>query len=1482
MPDAPIGDPLAPFGPATRAFVEATFAAPTPVQAHGWAAIARGDHALLIAPTGSGKTLAAFLHGIDRLTRLPPDAPAGVRVLYVSPLKALAYDVERNLRAPLAAITARAAAAGHPIRPIAVDVRTGDTSQRDRRLQRRHPGDLLVTTPESLYLLLGSQARETLRHVDTVIIDEIHALAPTKRGAHLMLSLERLAALTDRDPQRVGLSATVRPAADVAAFLAGDRPVTVVDTAAPPRLDLQIVVPVADMTQRPPEAAAAPSQPASTPAPTARDANPADRLSLWPAIHPRILELVRAHRSTIVFVNSRSLCERLSQRLNELAGEELVRAHHGSLAHDQRTLIEEALKSGALRGLVATSSLELGIDMGAVDLVIQVESPHSAARGLQRIGRAGHQVGGVSRGRIFPKFRGDLVECAVVARQMLDGHIEALRIPRNPLDVLAQQVVAATSVDEWTVDALERLVRRCHSFRELSRELLVGVLDMLSGRYPTHEMADLRPRLVWDREADTLRARRDAARIAITSGGTIPDRGLYAVHVGEGGPRVGELDEEMVYETRPGQTFLLGASSWRVEAITRDRVIVAPAPGEPGRMPFWRGEGPGRPLETGRAIGAFLRELSAMEPADAPAWLTERFALDPLAAQNLVSYVAEQRAATGTVPSDRAITVERFRDELGDWRVCVLSPFGARVHAPWAMALEATLSRRAGYEVQALYSDDGLVLRFADAEAPPDASLLVPDPDEVEDLVVEQVGQSALFAGLFRENAGRALLIPRRRPGQRTPLWAQRLKAQHLLSVARQFPAFPIMLETYRGCLQDVFDLPALIELLRDVRRRAVRVEEVETRAASPFARSLVFAYVAAYLYEGDAPLAERKAQALTLDRTLLRELLGQAELRDLLDPDAIDEVEAELQGRAEGFQARHADGLHDLLRRVGDLTPVEVAARCADDPTPWLEQLAAERRAFRMAMAGESRWVAAEDVARFRDALAVPIPDGVPDAYLTAAPNALEALVTRYLRTHGPFVTAAPAARWALPAARVEAVLRELERRHLAVLGELRPSGTIPEWCDPDVLRRLRRRTLARLRHQVAPVEAPALGRFLPQWHGLDRHQRGPHRLLEVVAQLEGAAIAFSDLERRVLPARVADYQPRMLDELGASGFVVWVGRGALGASDGRVALYRRERAALLIDPPPPYEPPTPLHDAVLRHLVTRGASFFAELVVAAGHPRQDELLPALWDLVWAGLVTNDTFAALRGLGAAKKKGARASASASRAMAGRWSAVAQLAAAPDTPQQATASLHARATMLLDRYGLVSREAANAPHEADALAGGFQPLYSVFKAMAEAGRVRRGYFVEGLSGAQFALAGALDRLREAPHPDATPAALVLAATDPANPYGALLPWPETLAPDQQPRRAAGATLVLVDGAPALFLERGARRLVTFPVMADPTTPAAHAAAAALRQVAARTPRRFLRLEKVDAAPARTSPLTPLLVAVGFTSDPAGLVLEAAL
>jgi ATP-dependent Lhr-like helicase len=1463
------------FSPAARSWFQAAFGAPTEVQRLGWPAVASGRHTLMSAPTGSGKTLAAFLWCLDRLAAdaSPPPASERCRVLYISPLKALAVDVERNLRAPLVGLRRQSERLGLPAPDIRVAIRSGDTPAGERRGLERVPPDVLITTPESFYLLLTSAARRVLAPVRWVIVDEIHSVAATKRGAHLAISLERLSALTRSQPQRIGLSATQRPLEEVARFLGGaDREVEIVDAGRRKALEVRVEVPVEDMADLDKGAPVAEGG-GSGPAAAYAGELPQPRRSIWPAVYPRLLELIQQHRSTIVFVNSRRLAERLAARLNELAGEELVLAHHGSIAREQRTLVEDRLKAGLLRGLVATSSLELGIDMGAVDLVVQVESPPSVATGIQRIGRAGHSVGETSRGTILPKFRGDLLESAAVVERMLEGEIEATVVPENPLDVVAQQVVAMAALDEWGVDELYALLRRAHPFRRLGRRSFDAVMDMLSGRYPSEEFAELRPRLVWDRVRGRARGRAGAQRLAVTNPGTIPDRGLYTVNIFEDGRKVGELDEEMVFESRPGEAIVLGASTWKIVDITPSQVLVRPAPGEPGKVAFWHGDSLSRPAELGRALGRLTRELRSLEPEAAERRLMERAGFDERAASNLLAYLRDQAEATGAVPDDRTVVIERFRDEIGDWRVCVLTPFGGRVHAPWALALEARLSETLGIEVQSMYTDDGLALRLPDADRALDVGALMIDPEDVDDLVRSQLPGTALFASRFRENAARALLLPRRRPGQRTPLWQQRQRSADLLKVASGYADFPILAETYRECLADVFDLGSLRQLLSEVRSRAVRVVAVDTERASPFAASLLFDYVGQFIYEGDAPLAERRAQALTLDRQLLAELLGSEELRELLDPAAVAEVEIELQGLGRERWPRDPDDAHDLLARLGDLTAEELAARGVGPD--WLETLRRERRALPIRV-GALRWIAAEDAARYRDALGASLPTGLPDAFLERTPEPLEWLLRRWARTHVPFRPADLALRWGLSEGTVAAALRRLADRGDLVAGEFaRGEGTSrlgPEYCHPDVLRRLRRRSLAALRREAEAVPVEVLARFLPAWQGVLAADGGAagspgptlDRLLEVIFSLQGLALPASIIERDVLPARIPGYRPAQLDELISMGEVVWVGRGAIGAGDGRVALYLRGDAPSLIPEPAPaaYED---RHRALLDQLERRGASFFRDLYTAAGGGDQEVVLDALWDLVWNGEVTNDTFTPLRLLGPApRRRPARRPVlprlSPPRA-AGRWSLVREVGAREGSSP--TQRLYAQAGALLQRHGVLTRESVLA----EGWSGGFAALYPVLRAMEEAGRIRRGYFVDGLGGSQFALPGAVDRLRAARDAGGL---LALAAADPAQPYGAVLPWPQSAEAEAGGRmaRVAGAYVVLVDGELRLYLERGGRSLLTRGLVRVEHLQALVAAATRAGKVEVR---------QVDGAPTRQSPIAALLAEAGFGPTPRGMV-----
>jgi ATP-dependent Lhr-like helicase len=1521
--------PLASFHAPVRAWFEAAFDAPTRAQALAWPAIGTGASTLVLAPTGSGKTLAAFLSAIDRLSFAPPpEQEHRCRVLYVSPLKALAVDVERNLRAPLAGIAAVATRDATPFHPLEVEVRSGDTPASVRARIARKPPDVLITTPESLYLLLTSQSRSILASVDVVIIDEIHALVPTKRGAHMALSLERLEALRrSARPdapklQRIGLSATQRPLDEVARFLGGReegqfRPVTIVDASARKEFDLLVEVPVDDLSKMGEEELDKVPSGSAASGPTTR--------SIWPSIHPRLVELIRAHRSTILFVNSRRLAERLAQAINELAEEEIALAHHGSVAREKRAEIEERLKRGNLPAIVATSSLELGIDMGAVDLVVQLEAPPSVAAALQRIGRAGHQVGATSRGVVFPKHRGDLLPCAAIIDRMQSGVVEETFAPRNPLDVLAQQLVATIAVPPTVphnrrrkraakheeipsiaVDDLFELVTSASPFADLPRSAFESTLDMLSGRYPSDDFAELRPRVTWDRIAGTVRARPGAQRIAVINGGTITDRGLYGVFLQAGGEksrRVGELDEEMVFESRVGEVFLLGASSWRIDEITHDRVLVTPAPGQPGKMPFWHGDRPGRPRELGRAIGKLARELSALPANKAHALLEKNHAFDDRAAKNLVAYLADEREATGAIPSDETIVVERFVDELGDYRVCVLTPFGARIHAPWATAVAARLRENTDIEIDSMWSDDGMAFRIPEADRPPDPALFFPSADEIESIVIESVAGTSMFAARFREAASRALLLPRRSPNKRTPLWMQRKRAADLLAVASRHRNFPVILETYREVLRDVFDLPGLVDTLRSIEQRSIRVVTADVRRPSPFAASLLFTWVASFLYDGDAPLAERKAHALSIDASQLRELLGEAELRDLLDPDAIEEYERFLQylpapSGAEGVRvsgegehtraARGPDALHDLLLAIGDLSLEDMRLRCTDDPANWIVELERERRVFSFKQGRTKRWAAGEDAARYRDALGIVPPQGLPIAFLEKVKDPIGDLVARFARTHGPFVPNAAAQRFGVAPGVVGPTLERFTRDGKLIAGEFLRGGSGRELCDASVLRVLRRKSLARLRKEVEPVEPIALGRFLPAWHRIDPNAAvgtrmpsaplGPRAaadaLLTAIEQLQGAPIPASVLERDVLPARVPGYRPSDLDALCASGEVVWAGVESIGATggDGRIALYLTSHHELLARDPVTIDGEVAAKIRAL--LESRGAIFFHEIARhVGGFP--GEVLDVLWNMVWSGELTNDTLTPLRSRmreEAPARRAPRGPRMPSRIGApagseGRWSLRLRAAGGPSETERRAAL----ARTLLDRHGILGREAvAN-----EQIPGSWSSVYDVLKAMEEAGRVRRGYFVAGLGAAQFAVPGADDRLRALRDASSEPVTLVLASTDPANPYGAAISWPDREGTNR-PQRAVGTYVILHDGALVAWIARAESSMLTFPPPEEPgRTNSARAIARALSELVERGHRKTFLVAEVDGASVDSSMLVPFLREVGFVAGARG-------
>lgn len=1519
------------FTPATQDWFRGAFTAPTPAQAGAWEAISAGKHALVVAPTGSGKTLSAFLWAIDSVFRERADLPeepkkdgSRTRILYISPLKALGVDVERNLRSPLIGIGQSARRLGLTAPGITVGVRSGDTTSSDRRKLVSDPPDILITTPESLYLMLTSRAGDTLRDVHTVIIDEVHAVAATKRGAHLAVSLERLDALrrshgAETAAQRIGLSATVRPIDEVARFLGGADPVEIVAPPASKTFELGVVVPMDDMTNPPPPPGAPPEAPGI-------DAEYTEVTgSVWPHVEEAIVDRILQNNSTIVFANSRRLAERLTGRLNEIYAERigvalpeptvpaammaqagstagadpvLAKAHHGSVSKEQRAQVEEELKSGVLRCVVATSSLELGIDMGAVDLVIQVEAPPSAASGLQRVGRAGHQVGEISRAALFPKHRGDVLHTAIVTERMLAGKIEAIQVPRNPLDILAQQTVAASALGAISVEEWFETVRRSAPFQSLPRSAYEATLDLLAGRFPSDEFAELRPRLVWDRDAGTLTGRPGAQRIAVTSGGTIPDRGLFGVFVaGEStGARVGELDEEMVYESRVGDVFTLGTTSWRIAEITHDRVNVIPAYGQPGKVPFWHGDGIGRPFELGEALGAFSREVSAAKPEKAEQRLIAA-GLDEQARANLLAHLSEQREATGTLPTDRTLTVERGHDEVGDWRVILHSPYGMKVHAPWALAINARVRERLGVEGSAVASDDGIIVRIPDAESePPGAELFVFDPDELEQLVTQEVGGSALFASRFRECAARALLMPRTNPNRRTPLWQQRQRSAQLLEVARRHPTFPVILETLREVLQDVYDLPSLRKLATSIADRRIRLVETQPGQPSPFARDLLFGYVGAFMYEGDSPLAERRAAALSVDPALLGELLGTVELRELLDPDVIAQFEREAQRLDAERRARGLEGVADLLRLLGPLDTDEVAARLDPESTggataaTLLDDLVTARRAIPVTIAGVARVAAIEDAGRLRDALGAALPTGIPVAFLEPLADPLGDLVARHARTHGPFTTASVAERFGLGTAVARHTLQRLETNGRLTSGYFLPtaagSGDDIEWCDTEVLRRLRMRSLAAIRGSVEPVSPEAYARFLQDWQHLGRPLEGIDGVLTVIEQFAGVPIPASAWESLVLPSRVRDYTPALLDELTAAGEVIWSGHGTLPGRDGWVSLHPADLAPFTLPDPDAEIAAESLEARLLAALAAGGAYFAAQLKEMTGAENEQSVLEALWSLTWSGHVTNDTFAPIRSLLTGGSQAHKVKRRAPRArtyrgmsltrtaprptsIGGRWSLLPEVETDPARRATVTAGL------LLDRYGVVTRGAV----QSEGVPGGFAQAYRVLAGFEEAGHCRRGYVIEKLGAAQFAASATVDRLRTyAGLADPPPRkAVTLAATDPANPYGAALGWPKLEGVSHRPGRKAGGLVVLVDGALVLSLERGGRTVLCF----TDDEEVLQAAAADLATTARDRRLDTLTVEKVNGEGVYGTILGRALQEAGFVQTPRGFTLRKA-
>lgn len=1522
------------FSPIVHNWFSEELGEPTRAQIEAWPAIERGEHTLLLAPTGSGKTLAAFLVAINRLmfergtANLASKAPSadlidGVSVLYISPLKALGVDVERNLHRPLVGIQQAAETSGVPYQLPTVAIRSGDTDPTERRRIAKTPPDILITTPESLYLILTSKARDILRNVDTVIIDEIHSMVASKRGSHLFVSLERLEELRRRTnpdrpaAQRIGLSATQRPLDEVARLLGGanlapeadsvirPRNVTIVEAGQKRQLDITIEVPVEDMSQL---AEAQPKKQTGK----ARQRIPQPAISsIWPAIHPRLVELIRSHNSTMIFVNSRRLAERLAGAINDEADEEIALAHHGSLARDARFDIESRLKQGRLPAIVATSSLELGIDMGAVDLVIQVAAPPSIASGLQRIGRSGHTVGAVSQGIIFPRYRGDLLACAAASDRMLKGEVEETFYPRNPLDVLAQQIVAIVSEGPISADAVYQLVHCSAPFVDLPRSSFEGVLDLLSGRYPSDEFYELRPRINWDRINGELSPRTGSQRVAILNAGTIPDRGLYGVFLlgkeGEANSRVGELDEEMVHEIHPGDVFLLGASSWRVIEITQDRVLVSPAPGQPGRMPFWKGEGPGRPLEFGKAIGSLARRLLDMKRDDALQQLTEHHGLADQASENLLKYLEAQIEATGEIPCDRTIIVEAGVDEVGDWRIVILSSFGARIHAPLASAVVSRLREASNGQIDVMWSDEGIIFRLPAADELPSTTLLFPPADDIEDILVQELSNTALFASHFRENAARALLLPRHRPGKRTPLWLQRRKSADLLTVASRYPSFPMMLETYRECLRDVFDLPGLKTLLSGVQDQSIAVRHVQTETPSPFASAVLFSYTGNFIYDADAPLAERRAQALAIDHRQLQELLGEIDYRELLDPEVLRQLSRELQRLDTQYPVRSMDGLHDFLLSLGDLSSDEVAQRCESDAADhdsdeWIAELLAQRRILEICIANEQRLIAAEDASRYRDALDVNLPSGIATSLLAPVDDPLIDLISRFARTHGPFVADEICRRFGLDEKSVKTTLIELSETGRVVAGNFESVASTTDsisedpsnhqWCDANVLRTLKQRSLTRVREQIKPVAHETCTRFLIDWHGIGRRRKGTEALLDVVEQLQGLAIPASCLERDILPARLPEYRPGELDELCAAGEVVWQGCGTLGNNDGRIALFLADRFDPLRHSPADQteEPVDDIADQLRQFLAANGAVFFGAIQSSIGG-FQNDVFDALWRLVWNGEVTNDTLTPIRSLhrssassttsrrgqtpsgrrSSSRRSGRRRSQRPALipGTEGRWS----LLTPNDETISTTEQKMEQVRQLLDRIGIVTRESVGAEN----VVGGFTSVYPILRALEDSGQIRRGYFIKGLGAAQFAAPGADERLRNLATADdpANAHTVVVSAIDPANPFGTVIPWPELAAGQApKPQRTAGALVIICGGFTIGYMNRGLDSLTTFRQSADE----AHSLTAVIASTIAELARSRgpILLTSIDGVDADQSELAPVFVAAGFQPSSSGL------
>ena len=1493
-----MGELLAGFSPQTADWFRQAFPdGPTPTQVQAWPAIRSGGDALIISPTGSGKTLAAFLWAIDELmTRPRSSRKPGVAVLYVSPMKALGTDVARNLQAPLDGIAERFQRQGLKAPKVRTGIRTGDTDARGRRALAAHPPDILVTTPESLYLMLTSKAANTLKNVQTVIVDEVHVLAGNKRGAHLALSLERLDDLIGRPVQRIGLSATVRPPEQVAHFLGGSRPVSLIRPQSSTAMDLRLVEPLEDMG----DLAAPPSE-------SEQEGRESDQRSgsIWPAVERAILDQVLAHRTTLVFVNSRGLAERLTARLNDLhqtdlnqgsrgwkgrdglipsvkpgelkdrseqarehvhydsaAGstsertsgqtidEPIAMAHHGSVSKERRRQVEDDLKAGRLRCVVATSSLELGIDMGSVDLVIQVNAPPSTASGLQRVGRADHQVGRVSQARLFPLTRKQILECTASIESMVQGDIEPTVMPGSPLDVLAQQTVAAAAMGPLRERDWLATVRRAAPFAHLDEQVYRSVLGMLSGAYTSQDFTAFRPILVWDHQTGTLTARPGAQRLAVTSGGTIPDRGSYSVvmpsEAAGGKPRrVGELDEEMVYESRKGDVITLGTTSWRIQQITRDRVVVVPAPGRSARLPFWHGEGAGRDPAFGRRLGRLARELSqglipAVQTASGRPSFTQDVCsrlledgLDRAAIDNLAAFLAEQQASTGQVPDDRHLVVERCPNEEGDLRLILHSPYGRRVNEPWALAIASRLSRERGYDGSVWAGEDGIVVQIPGTDAfLEDQRIFGFTSDQVEREVRRHLAGSALFHARFRQCAARSLYMPRMEPGRRVPLWQQRLRASRLLDAALKEDDFPLVLETMRECLQDVYDMPALRELMTDLEQGSASLVPASTRTPSPMASGLLFGYLGTFMYQYDMPKAERDASMLAIDSDLLERMVGRVDMADLLDQETVNQVTADLQRLSPRTQARGAEGLADLLRTLGPMDLADIRRRLhgqKNEPVTdaqvraMLEDLQTQSRVIQIRLGRRDCWVWAGQAGRLAAILGTDIQPSA-QTKTESDSEAFDQLVRQYAAVHGPFTTEDLAGHLGLGSALLEDRLRSLAARELLMTGVFpRPDlsaygehgweGGEPRrgWLDPEVFRRLRSRSLAKASKAASPVPGHVYSDFLLHRQGLapwgQEPLMGTEGLLEVVGQLEGLVLPPALWESAIFPARVRDYGPALMDDLLASGQVVWVGGDQGDGPLGAMAFYLTEDLDAELSRQVTGSPPAvdeegkssdsgDLQKVLLDVLADGGAYRFDRLLRAcAGRggsdpesPSQENLARSLWGLVRHGLVTNASLApvrrlirgssphssgrarrlphALRGRGAYLGRSALAretgSSALSAASEGFWILVADehraaegaaglgTADPRDRPKdsqvddrQRTVRLVQDGQAILDRYGLLSPVLP----EVRSIPGGFSALYQVCRRMEEAGQLTRGIIVDGFGGAQFAPREVIDQLR---------------------------------------------------------------------------------------------------------------------------------------